>query len=82
MKKIYDVFKRVPEGPLWIQSVEGMDEARQLVTFLCSKNNGSYFVYDSRRAEVVAEFSSIPPSSVPLAQGNRQSGSFNPNGAQ
>ena len=81
MKKIYDVFKRFPEGPLWIQSVEGMDEARRLVTFLCSRNDGCYFVYDSARAEIVAESSSIPPSPVRLAQGNRRSGFVNPNGA-
>lgn len=82
VKKIYDVFERLPEGPLWMQAVEGMEEARQLVTFLHSKHNGSYFVYDAARAEVVAESSPIPLSSVRLAQGDHQSRSFNPNGTQ
>lgn len=79
MKKIYDVFKRLPEGPLWVQAVEGVDEARSLVTLLCSKSAGSYFVFDTSRSEVVAEASSAPLSSVGLARAPRQPASFNPN---
>lgn len=70
MKKTYDVFKRLPGGPLWIQAVEGMDEARMLVTFLCSRDAGTYFVYDTSRAEVVAESSSVLSNPAGPARGH------------
>jgi hypothetical protein len=53
--KTYDIFKRLRSGPIWIQAVQGFEEARRCLVLLRSESGGDYFVYDTERAEIVAE---------------------------
>jgi hypothetical protein len=53
--KSYDIFQRLPSGPIWIQAVQGFEEARRRLVLLRTESAGDYFVYDTERAEIVAE---------------------------
>ena len=54
MSTIFDIFKRLPDGkPLWIESIEGLAQARRRFAELTSTKPGEYFIYSEQRGEVI-----------------------------
>jgi hypothetical protein len=51
----YDIFRGVPDGgPIWIETVQGLDNARAKLRKLFEARPDDYFVYDSTTSNVVA----------------------------
>jgi hypothetical protein len=43
----YDIFRKTPETPLtWIETVEGIDDAKKRLISLASGKPGEYFIWD------------------------------------
>lgn len=54
MESMFDIFSRLPDGsPLWIESVEGLEEAKKRLSRLARYRPGRYFIYSEERGEVV-----------------------------
>lgn len=60
MTAIYDVFKKGPDGYVWVEAVEGFENARTRVRKLTRLEPGEY-VYDLRRKIVVRQVSEEEP---------------------
>jgi hypothetical protein len=55
MNQTYDIFSDLAEtGPIWIQAVQGLENAKARVTELLQAHPGNYFIYDSLAAKVIA----------------------------
>jgi hypothetical protein len=64
MDTIFDIFMRLPDGkPLWIESVEGLQPARQKLSHLASAARAEYFIYSEKTGGVIEE--SSPSDRVP-----------------
>jgi hypothetical protein len=51
----FDIFKKLPDGqPLWVQAVEGLEEAKRQLTQMALASPGDYFIYNTRSGEVIA----------------------------
>jgi hypothetical protein len=58
MISAFDVFKRLPDGkPLWIEAVEGLDEARKCMNRLAETAPGDYFIYCEKSGDVIERHS-------------------------
>jgi hypothetical protein len=57
LNAIYDVFRKLPEGQVWIDSVEGMENARARVMRMIKAEPGEYYVYDLFHKKVVLRVS-------------------------
>jgi hypothetical protein len=58
MEQVFDIFSRLPDGtPMWLESVEGFDEAKNRVKILARFRPGKYFIYSEQRAGVVGRVS-------------------------
>jgi hypothetical protein len=55
LSEIYDVFRKGPDGFEWIESVEGLQNARTEVKKMMSADPGHTYVYDLRRRTVVRQ---------------------------
>lgn len=54
MDVTYDIFKGVPdEGPIWIEAIQGLDNARARLARLVETRPDDYFVFDSASARIV-----------------------------
>lgn len=54
MDTIFDIFSRLPDGsPLWIESVEGLEEATKRLKKLARHYPGRYFIYSEQAGGVV-----------------------------
>ena len=67
MDSTYDIFMRLTDAgpPLWIETVTSLEEAKQRLTVLSSKECGTYMVFDWRLGtfiELPGEFGSDPLS--------------------
>jgi hypothetical protein len=50
----YDIFIHHPEsGPIWVEAIQGLENARMRVINLLVTSPGDYFVYDPINAKVV-----------------------------
>lgn len=56
MEKAYDIFEKLPEGPMWVETVIGLYQSKQRLVNLHKDKSGAYFAYDSQEALIVAEF--------------------------
>ena len=55
MEAAYDIFRAFPDsGPIWIEVVHGLENARFRLLELRQSRPGDYFVFDSANAKVVA----------------------------
>jgi hypothetical protein len=53
-KMTYDIFRDLPEsGPIWIEAVQGLEDARARLVKLLETRPGDYFVYDPIAAKIV-----------------------------
>jgi hypothetical protein len=54
MNETYDIFRDLAEtGPIWIEAVQGLENARVRLQNLCQAHPGDYFVYDPSTAKVI-----------------------------
>lgn len=52
----FDIFSgEINKHPMWLETVEGLDRARERMTRIAAEKPGHYFVYDSYAGKVVAE---------------------------
>jgi hypothetical protein len=50
----YDIFRAHPDkGPIWVEAVQGLENARARLMKLLETRPGNYFVYDSITSKVV-----------------------------
>jgi len=57
LKRTYDIFRRLPDGgPVWIEAVQTLEDARARVTSLLEAQPGDYFVYDLIHNKIVEIF--------------------------
>jgi len=67
MEPIFDIFSRLPDGsPLWLESVKGLDQARQRLHGLARVHPGEYFIYSEQRGGVICRV----PDDVPEDEGS------------
>jgi hypothetical protein len=59
MDTTYEIFKKFPEGPVWIECAAANRISGRLET-LNETSPGEYFAYDVREARIVEEFSCEP----------------------
>ena len=64
MAPMFDIFATLPDGsPLWLEAVEGLDEARQRLSRLAQARPGIYFIYSEKTGGVVERTSDDPDAS-------------------
>ena len=50
----FDIFKRLPDGhPIWVKSVDGLEEAKNQLARLSVSSPGEYFIYSARYGGIV-----------------------------
>jgi hypothetical protein len=55
MNETYDIFRELADtGPIWIEVVQGLDNAKARLTELLEAHPGNYFIFDPLAAKVVA----------------------------
>jgi hypothetical protein len=55
MNETYDIFRDLAEtGPIWIEAVHGLDNAKARLTELLEAHPGNYFIFDPLAAKVIA----------------------------
>jgi hypothetical protein len=55
MTETYDIFSDLADtGPIWIEAVQGLDNAKARITELLQAHPGNYFIYDPLAAKVIA----------------------------
>lgn len=58
MKLTYDIFRKFAEdGPIWIETVQGIEKCKSRLLDLVQRNPGEYFAFDPLHSRVVAESS-------------------------
>jgi hypothetical protein len=57
MGMVYDLFERLPTGPMWVESFTGLHDLTAHLTRLNAQRPGEYFVYSVHESRIVAEFS-------------------------
>jgi hypothetical protein len=60
MKFSYDIFRKFAEGgPVWIETVHGMETCKSRLRDLVMQNPGEYFAFDAAASRVVANTSDL-----------------------
>ena len=56
MSTTYDIFKGVPGSePIWVEAVQGLENARMRLLKLYESCPGDYFVFDPMSAKIIAK---------------------------
>jgi hypothetical protein len=55
MNSTFDIFKVLPEGPLWITAVQGLTEAKVRMARLALISPGEYFVHSQEKGIVTTQ---------------------------
>jgi hypothetical protein len=59
-----DIFRTLPDGqPLWLKTVEGLEEAKSQLCKLAELEPGDYFIYDTRLGRRVDNFNTTTATS-------------------
>jgi hypothetical protein len=67
MNLTYDIFRRFSnDGPIWIETVHGLDTCKSRLLDLVQHNPGDYFAFDPLHSRVVASSSDHALLSVSL----------------
>ena len=54
-KLTYDIFRKFAgDGPIWIESVYGIEKCRLRLVDLVQKNQGEFFAFDPLHSQIVA----------------------------
>jgi len=75
MNESYDIFRNLADtGPIWIEAVQGLENARARLTELVEAHPGNYFIFDPLAAKVIASAmqSAQMQTSVPFSGRLRQ----------
>jgi hypothetical protein len=57
MEPIFDIFRTLPDGsPIWLESVEGLQQAKRRLNWLAQLQPGRYFIYSEKTGGVVERF--------------------------
>ena len=49
-----DIFMRLPDGkPLWVEAVNGFENAKAHIQKLIQVSPGEYFIFDSRTGQIL-----------------------------
>jgi hypothetical protein len=51
----FDIFKVLPDGPVWVAAVEGLREARERMGGLLLTSPGEYFIHSHENGVVARE---------------------------
>jgi hypothetical protein len=62
MKVTYDIFRRLPGGPIWIEAVQDLEQAKMRIEKLIETRPGEYFVYDTSSSKIV--FAAVEPAQI------------------
>jgi hypothetical protein len=55
MKLTYDIFRKFAgDGPVWIETVQGIEKCKSRLLDLVERNPGEYFAFDPVHSRVVA----------------------------
>jgi hypothetical protein len=65
MKVTYDIFRRLPGGPIWIEAVQDLEQARIRIEKLIETRPGDYFVYDISSSKIV--FAAVEPAQIEIS---------------
>jgi hypothetical protein len=58
LKLTYDIFRKFAEdGPIWIETVQGIEKCKSRLLDLVQRNPGEYFAFDPLHSRVVANSS-------------------------
>jgi hypothetical protein len=58
MKLTYDIFRKfAQDGPIWIETVQGIETCKSRLLDLMQRNPGEYFAFDPLHSRVVANSS-------------------------
>jgi hypothetical protein len=58
MKLTYDIFRKfAQDGPIWIETVQGIETCKSRLHDLMQRNPGEYFAFDPLHSRVVANSS-------------------------
>jgi hypothetical protein len=49
----YDIFRRLPGGPMWIETVADLEDAKERLANLIESRPGDYFVFDASSSKIV-----------------------------
>jgi hypothetical protein len=59
MTVTYDIFRKLPAGePVWVEAVQGLEDAKSRLSELVTVRPGDYYIYDLGRERIVAMASS------------------------
>lgn len=54
MSQMFDIFTTLPDGrPLWVECIEGVEEARRRMKTLANSQPGDYFIYSEKSGGVI-----------------------------
>lgn len=53
MKVTYDIFRRFPGGPMWVETVQDLEDAKMRLANLIESRPGDYFAFDASSAKIV-----------------------------
>jgi hypothetical protein len=53
MTASYDIFRRLPAGPMWIETVQDLEDAKVRLANLIESRPGDYFVFDASSSKIV-----------------------------
>lgn len=60
---LFDIFSGKPDSnPLWLETVEGLDRARERMEQRAAQNPGSYFIFSTQAQAVLAEIETAEKS--------------------
>ena len=72
MTESYDIFRELAEtGPIWIEAVQGLENAKARVAELLAMRPGNYFIYDPLAAKVIASAFKSSQMQVPVTLAGR-----------
>jgi len=55
----YDIFRKLPAGePVWVEAVNGLEDAKSRLNELVAVRPGDYYIYDLGHERIVAMASS------------------------
>ena len=51
----FDIFKATSDGPLWVEAVHGLEEAKEQMARLALTSPGEYFVHSQEQGVIVKQ---------------------------
>jgi hypothetical protein len=55
MTVTYDIFRKLPAGePVWVEAVQGLEDAKSRLQELATVRPGDYYIYDLGHERIVA----------------------------